>query len=151
MIKIEIFSEGVRLPYRKIGKKRIRDIALAAAAHLGLEGALITIIVTSDSYIKDINKKYRKINSPTDVLSFSNRDLPFPPACTGCEEMGDIFISMERAVSQAAEYQTDLITEVERLLIHGILHLIGYDHERSDKDKADMERVEEELLRLITV
>jgi probable rRNA maturation factor len=151
MIKIEIFSEGVRLPYRNVGKKKISYIARTAAGLLKLENVQITVIITNDSYIKAINKQYRKKNSPTDVLSFSNRDRPFPPVSVACEEMGDIYISIERAASQAEEYRTAFIDEVRRLLVHGILHLAGYDHERSKEDEAAMARKEEELCGAIGV
>jgi ssRNA-specific RNase YbeY (16S rRNA maturation enzyme) len=76
MITIEVFSEGIVLPYKGISKKNIADIAHAAAALLMLDNALVTIIVSDNAYIRTINKKYRGYNAPTDVLSFSNRDNP---------------------------------------------------------------------------
>ena len=145
MLRVEVFSEDVKLPRRGITKKGARTIAAAAAGLLGLESAAITVIMTSDDYIRGINKEYRGRNEPTDVVSFSNRDNPFPLAEMPDEEIGDIYISVDRIIAQAAEYGVTPPEELKRLIIHGVLHLVGYDHERSDADEEAMTRKEEDL------
>ena len=145
MIRIDVFNEGVRLPYNGITKKTIKDLASSAVELLSLRGARITVIITDDAYITTINKYYRGYDAPTDVLSFSYQDNPFPLEDEAPEDMGDIFISIERAARQAAEYRVALVQEIKRLIVHGILHLAGYDHERSKKEERIMARKEKEI------
>lgn len=99
----------------------------------------------SKTEMRKINKKYRKKNKPTDVLSFSRLEgekhpTPFP-------EVGDVLISLEVAKAQAKEYQTTLKEEVERLTVHGVLHLFGYDHELSPKEEKRMFSLQEKILK----
>ena len=145
MINIEIFSEGIRFPYKKIGRKKIRDIARKAAGLLMLENSRVTLIITDNAYIRTINKKFRGKDVPTDVLSFSYNDDQFPRVDATRENIGDIYISAEQATQQAEEYRTALIYEIRRLIVHGLLHLAGYDHEKSSEDEAVMMQKEEEL------
>lgn len=151
MTRIEIFREGVKLPYKNITKQIIKKIAAATAERLDIQNAYISIIVTDDAYIRNVNREFRGLNEPTDVISFSNRENPFPEVDPSQEEIGDIYISLERAERQAAEYRETLLDEVKRLVIHGMLHLIGYDHERSDEDEALMLQKEEEIIGFIDV
>lgn len=145
MVRVDVYNEGVKLPRRGVTKKRSREIALSAAQILGLENASITLIITSNEYIRGINNEYRGRNEPTDVVSFSNRDNPFPMAELPDEEIGDIFISLDRIISQAVEYSVTPPEELKRLIIHGLLHLVGYDHERSDADEKIMTDLEDDL------
>lgn len=150
MIRIDVFCEEVSLPFKNIGKNKIKAVASAAAELLELKNASITIIITSDAYIMKINQEFRGKDKPTDVISFSNRDNPFPEVDDSCEEIGDIYISLDRADRQSIEYRVSLQDELKRLIVHGVLHLVGYDHERSDEDEEIMMRKEEELCRIIT-
>lgn len=106
-----------------------------------------------------MNRNYRNMDRPTNVLAFpmldpaEDKDIPFPLPETGPDMapplLGDIVISMEKAQEEA---QTAGITRDERLsqlLIHGILHLVGYDHERGENDARKMEEKSLELIRLI--
>ncbi|HOD15707.1 MAG TPA: rRNA maturation RNase YbeY [Spirochaetota bacterium] len=151
MIKIELFREGITLPYKGVTRQKLIKIATAAAQLLDLKNASITIIATDDAYMRDINRKYRRHDEPTDVISFSNRDNPFPEIDADKEEIGDLYISIERADRQAREYRVSIDDEVKRLIVHGILHLVGYDHERSDSDEEIMLRKEDELCGSIDV
>jgi probable rRNA maturation factor len=151
MIQIDIFCEGLTLPYKKIAKRNIRSVVAAAADMLEVKKASITIIVTDDAYMRKINREFRGHDEPTDVISFSNRENPFPAIDDTSEEIGDVYISLERADRQAAEYRVSLNDEIKRLIVHGFLHLVGYDHERSDEDEELMLRKEEELCRAITL
>ena len=95
-------------------------------------GGPVQVILTDDVYMRELNATYRGKDQPTDVLSFdleaSAPDLP------GVDKIsGEIYISVERAEIQAAEQQTPLITEMARLLVHGLLHLAGYDHDTPER------------------
>jgi len=149
MTRIDVFCEELTLPYKKIGKKMIKTIASTAADMLELKNASISIIVSNDQYIRKINREFRGHDEPTDVISFSNRENPFPSIDDTCEEIGDIYISLDRADRQSHEYRVTLQDEVKRLIVHGILHLVGYDHERSDEDEEIMLRKEDEFCRRI--
>lgn len=89
----------------------------------------VTIAFVSDRKMRGLNKEFRGKNSTTDVLSF-----PFEANDFDIERdfLGDIVISLEQAQKQAAENNLDLETEIKQLIVHGILHLCGYDHETDD-------------------
>jgi probable rRNA maturation factor len=97
----------------------------------------VSVLLTDDREIKELNRAYRKIDRPTDVLSFPMKDSRM---------LGDIVISVDRAEEQAARYGVDLDEELSRLLIHGALHLAGYDHMRGGRQSGEMKKREEELL-----
>jgi rRNA maturation RNase YbeY len=145
MIQIELFREGISLPFKNVTRQKIIKIATAAAHQLDLKNASITLIITDDAYMRKINREFRGHDEPTDVISFSNRDNPFPEIDAESEEIGDLYISIERADRQALEYRVSLGDEMKRLIVHGMLHLVGYDHERSDSDEEIMLQKEDEL------
>lgn len=98
----------------------------------------VTVLLTSDAALRSLNKRFRGKNKPTDVLSF-----PVDQAQPGAEKLaGDLAISIPTARRQAAEQQHALATEVKVLVLHGLLHLAGYDHE---SDTGQMERRERKL------
>ena len=97
---------------------------------LRLADAELSLVVVSDRKMRALNRRYRGVDRPTDVLSFSLREGAGPPP-DGL--LGDVVISLETARRQAA-------VRGERLLIHGLLHLLGYDHERSAADADRMAR-----------
>lgn len=100
-----------------------------------------TIAFVSDRQIKDLNKRYRNFDNPTDVLSFPAEDE------TGAN-LGDIAISLERAGVQAHENGLTLDNEIAQLILHGLLHLCGYDHET---DNGQMNRLELKLRRKLGI
>ena len=146
---IEVYQEGVSLPDKGLSGDWVRRVAVACAERVGLKSARFSIIVTNDAYIRNINREFRSDDRPTDVISFSNRENPFPAVDDSSEEIGEIYISLQRAEEQAKEYMVSLVQETKRLIVHGILHLAGYDHERSDQDEELMLGLEEELCRTI--
>lgn len=103
------------------------------------ESRFVTIAFVSDRKMRGLNKTFRGKDSTTDVLSF-----PFEADEFETEEnnLGDIVISLEQAQKQSAENGLDLCTEVKQLILHGVLHLCGYDHETDD---GEMNRRELEL------
>lgn len=112
----------------------------------------VSIVLTDDAYIQELNKTYRKRNTPTDVLSFAMRDSvsseEFNFDFQGEEPLGDIVISLERAMDQAKEYGHTFKREVGYLAVHGMLHLLGYDHQTKE-EKRVMRQKEEEILKTI--
>jgi probable rRNA maturation factor len=105
------------------------------------KGKELTIAFVSDRKIRELNKIFRDKNKPTDVLSF-----PYEPDQYDFLEtdnfLGDIVISLETAQKQAAENKLLFETEIKQLILHGILHLCGYDHET---DAGEMNRIEIKL------
>lgn len=108
------------------------------------EAAELSIAVVSAEEIADLNEKYRGIQGPTDVLSFGCDD-PCPVESDQPVAIGDVVIAPEIAITQAAELDRTIEEELNLLLVHGILHLLGYDHE-SDEDAAVMQAREQLLL-----
>ena len=100
--------------------------------------ASATVAFVSDARIRDLNRTFRGIDKATDVLSFPN-DCTQPH---GDSELGDIAISMERAAAQAKENGLTLEEEIAQLILHGLLHLCGYDHET---DNGQMNKLELKL------
>jgi probable rRNA maturation factor len=93
----------------------------------------------TDREIRDLNRQYRGKDKPTDVLSFPLADALCPHL------LGDVIISIETATRQAQRRGHALLEELQTLLIHGILHLLGYDHEISRREALRMRRKEQEL------
>ena len=109
-----------------------------------------SVVITGNDEIQQINLQHRDIDKPTDVLSFPSCDdgvdFPLNPD-NGCFVLGDIVISFEKAVSQALEYGHPLERELAFLTVHGCLHLLGYDHERSKEDELEMFKLQERILK----
>ena len=146
-VKIEIFTEGaIKLPYNGINKKFLQTSLVKIAENLKIKNRIITLILTDNKYIQSINKLYRNIDTPTDVISFDYNDDPFPEIDLEVENLGDIYISMEKAEEQSESYKVEFPVEVKRLLVHGVLHLLGYDHEISKKEEERMKSLENKIL-----
>ena len=141
-----------RLPVTMIIRKCI-DATLQAE---GIETPCeINVLVTGDEEIRAINSASREIDKPTDVLSFpmftlepgnppENWDSYIDPE-TGLCPLGDMAISLERAIAQAKEFGHSVRREVGYLTIHSMLHLLGYDHLDEGVQKAQMRKREEEI------
>lgn len=106
------------------------------------EGAEVSLVFTDDSYIRVLNRNYRGVDSPTDVLSFAlDEGEPMPDA--GEEDLlGDVVISLQAALRQGEEYGHGIRREVAYLTAHGVLHLLGYDHQ--DEESRTVMREKEE-------
>jgi probable rRNA maturation factor len=89
----------------------------------------ITLTLVNDKFIKKINKKFRDKNEPTDIVSLSYLGKEFP----GQDMIGEIFISVETAEKQAEKLNHELLTELKFLFVHGVLHILGYEH-KSERD-----------------
>ena len=105
----------------------------------GVENSELSITLTNDEYIHALNKKFRGIDRATDVLSFAFRESDEPEIIgTDFEILGDIIISLERAKVQADEFGHSFLREIIFLEVHGLLHLLGYDH-IDDNERIEME------------
>ena len=148
---INVFLEGrAALPFDGITRRRIKSSAERACEMAGVSGTSMSVILTDDDRITAINKRYRNRNRPTDVISFVYSEAPLPSVHGIPETLGYIYISLERAERQAERYDAGPAEELLRLLVHGILHLAGYDHERSKLDETIMREKEIEMLRPLT-
>ncbi len=123
------------LTLEKIDKKFLEKAFLATQKTLGEKIKEISLVLVNDEKIREINKKYRQKNKITDVLSF--------------EELNEIFISLPQAKRQAKRLKHSLNCELTRLFVHGIVHLAGFDHEYSEKEAREMERIENKILEKI--
>ena len=109
----------------------------------------VSVLVTDDAALHQLNRDYRNVDVPTDVLSFAAEEeedssgpaFVLPPDAP--RYLGDIAISYERVLAQAAEYGHSRERELAYLTAHGVLHLLGYDHERGDDDATAMRMREE--------
>ena len=104
----------------------------------------VTIAFVSDRQMKDLNKRFRNVNRSTDVLSFPAEEAGAPIGTN----LGDIAVSLERATTQAEENGLTLEMEIAQLILHGLLHLCGYDHE---SDQGQMNRLELQLRRKLGI
>lgn len=125
-------------------------VRLAAEVMAGEEvppGTSLAVLVTDDDEIRAMNRQFLGIDEPTDVLAFPDEsDEEFISGYEGPPHLGDVAISLPTAVRQAAEAGHGLEREVSHLLVHGILHLRGYDHVTGPEDEARMRTREERYL-----
>jgi len=132
----------------KINLRKIKEKIKMALQHLKVdEKTEISVLFTDDKFIRSLNNKYRGIDKPTDVLSFSlSEGSVKTPESESDTLLGDIIISVETAQRQADKLNHSREKELAVLLIHGLLHLTGYDHEK-DKDYKIMREKESEILK----
>jgi probable rRNA maturation factor len=112
----------------------------------------VSVVLANDKYIQALNLQYRGKDCSTDVLSFALNEGEEPQVHDGPEEvlLGDIIISVETATRQAQEYAHSLERELAYLTVHGMMHLLGYDH-MEEEDKKEMRQEEEHVLSLLGI
>jgi probable rRNA maturation factor len=108
-----------------------------------LKDVIFNCIIVDNEYIHKLNKEYRKIDRPTDVITFALEDVE--DIKTTPRLLGDIYISIDKAKSQAEEYGHSLKREICFLAIHGFYHLLGYDHQTKEEEKIMFQKQEEVL------
>lgn len=135
----------------------ISKAAERAAVLEGLRNFAATIVLADNDMLRELNRTFRQIDAPTDVLSFPNNDLSGPISGemqsglrleedeAGRVDLGDIYISVERAQEQGLEFGNTLTEELCFLAVHGMLHLMGYDH-IIPEDEALMRQRQREAL-----
>ena len=129
-------------PFRDVSKPTIRLWANRMLLELGLDEAELSIALTDDEEIHELNRVFRHRDRPTDVLAFAMREgepigaHPVLDAANSRPEMlGDVVVSVETARRQAARRGRALERELCELLAHGLLHLVGYDHQTQDETR----------------
>ncbi len=141
---LDVRTDLSEYPY--IDEQFVHKVLQAAGEHLHTSGE-VSVSFVSDAEIHELNRTYRGVDRPTDVLSFALREgediLPEPE--DGAEMLGDIVISIPTAVRQAEEYGHSVEREVGFLLVHGFLHLLGYDHEDEESER-EMFGLQDEVL-----
>ena len=132
-------------------KMLVRRTVLETLEYEGMENDVeVSVTFVDDKGIKELNNKFRKKDAPTDVLSFplfdyeGESDEPIFDELS--HNLGDIVISLERAMAQANEFGHSFEREVAFLVAHSMLHLLGYDHETGEEDEADMRRRQSEIM-----
>lgn len=128
----------------KIEKKLIRDIIKYTFKKLKVGKCEVNIIFVNLEEIHLINKNYRGIDRPTDVISFALEDNE-DKCVSDVRVLGDIYICMEKVYEQAKEYGHSYMREMAFLTVHGLLHLLGYDHMEKEDEKI-MFGLQEEIL-----
>lgn len=131
---------------RKVSSPQWRNFGEQVLNLLGRDDDEATIAFVSDRTIRELNRRFRDKDYPTDVLSFPNRAASFETE--NKFHLGDIVISVERAAAQAKQERHRFAVEVKRLILHGLLHLRGYDHET---DNGEMRRIELRLRRRLGI
>ena len=121
---------------------RLDRQARAILSDVGEASAELGILFVGDQRMRSLNRQYRGKDRTTDVLAFAMREAPHSSSSL----LGDVVIAVPTAVRQAKEGQRSLDEELTVLLVHGILHLCGYDHERSEKEARRMHRRERMIL-----
>ena len=144
-MQIDISSQALKAP--EGWESFSVDVARAVLEYLHLQEAELSILLCDDGTIHPLNRDYRGKDKPTDVLSFAQREGEF--AFIDDNLLGDVIISMDTTIRQATERQHSVETELRVLLVHGILHLLGYDHIEDDEAEV-MEAKEREILAVIT-
>jgi probable rRNA maturation factor len=137
---IEVIDRQRRLT---VDHERCRKLAARALRAIGKTDADVTIAFLSDQKMRALNRSFRGLNKTTDVLSFPNDD-----EFAGAANLGDIAISVERAEKQATKNGLSLEGEIGQLILHGLLHLCGYDHET---DNGEMNALELRLRRRLGI
>ena len=129
---------------------KIKPFLNSIMKKLNFSNEEVSVMFSSDSFIKALNSHYRNIDSTTDVLSFEN-DLEYED-CAKWKNVGDIVISLETLSKNAEYFEVSENLELKRLLIHGLLHLNGYDHgeehiEKNKEPECEMLKIQENLLK----
>ena len=132
------------------------DASLRALIRKAVNGALkyekfekiaeVSVTFTDDPKIHELNREYRDVDRPTDVLSFPMYSEEDEDAV-----LGDIVISLERAQAQSLEYGHSFEREVAFLCVHSVLHLLGYDHETGEEDEREMFARQDEIMKMLEI
>jgi len=131
---VEVVNRQRRLP---VDCERWREFAARALRVVPAKGAGATVAFVSDRAMRELNRRWRGKRGTTDVLSFPSGQEEFEKG-EGLS-LGDVVVSVEQAARQAAEHGLDFEGEVAQLILHGLLHLCGYDHERDDGEMNALE------------
>ena len=114
---------------------RLRRLVRETLSRLGVDGAEVSLLLAGDGRLRELNRTWRGVDRPTDVLSFPGDEI-LPD---GMRFLGEIVISVDRAAEQARSLGHSLERELEELTLHGLLHLLGHDHETDGGEMDELE------------
>ncbi len=137
----------------KLDTPAVRRLVKLVLEDHGASGSDLTVVFARDPFVRRLNASYRDVDRPTDVLAFSMMDER-PPVVEGEAPepervLGDVVISIDRALEQAPRYNVSVEREVLKLVAHGVLHLLGHDHE-TPVERTKMRRLENRYLRKLS-
>jgi len=128
--------------------KKVRRATQTILTELGLLDAELSVLLVDDTRIRDLNRRYLNRDKPTNVLAFPMREGEFSTLHPNL--LGDLVISVETAKRQSSRFGLSKMEMVILLMVHGILHLIGYEHEGTKKGAREMSLKQKELFRIAT-
>ncbi|MFC1871212.1 rRNA maturation RNase YbeY [Chloroflexota bacterium] len=145
-----LIDDGVETPLAADWLYEVVEQTLnAEGINSGIE---VGLVVTGQERVHQLNRDYRGVDEPTDVLAFAATeevdDSPFVSPPDGVKHLGEVIISYPRAVEQAAESRHPVEREMAILIIHGVLHLLGYDHDEPEREQP-MKAREAEILKTV--
>ena len=145
-MEIEIRREPEHLTVSMEDMDAVRRVVETVGRLYGAEEAEVSVTLTDDAHIHVLNREYRGVDRPTDVLSFALMESDEPEIIGGASEvLGDLVISLERVQAQAEEYGHSALRELSFLTVHGMLHLLGYDHMEED-ERLEMETEQRHIM-----
>lgn len=142
MNKIEVF---VQIDEELKELETVEKVLYSAMEKEKLENTSFNLIIVNNEYIHELNRTYRKIDRETDVITFALEDEDTIVLPTDERILGDIYISIDRARSQAVDYGHSFLRELSFLAVHGFYHLLGYDHMTKEEEKVMFGKQEEVL------
>lgn len=129
-----------------VDEEKLLHVVAHLLSYVERPTATVTLVVTTDEAVQALNRDYRGVDAPTDVLSFAAQenaptapalaDLPPALAAELAGYLGDVIIAYPYAARQAAHYQNSVADELRLLAVHGVLHLLGYDHATAEEEAA---------------
>ena len=136
---ISNYPEDLQVPAEYV--QNVTAAAEKVGELYGVDNGEVSITLTNNDYIHELNREYRGIDRPTDVLSFALNESEEPEVTGGSDinVLGDLVISVERAEEQAKDFGHSVKREMAFLTVHGMLHLLGYDH-MEEADRLEMEK-----------
>lgn len=136
---ISNYPEDLKVPAEYV--QNVTAAAEKVGELYGVDNGEVSITLTNNDYIHELNREYRGIDRPTDVLSFALNESEEPEVTGGSDinVLGDLVISVERAEEQAKDFGHSVKREMAFLTVHGMLHLLGYDH-MEEADRLEMEK-----------
>ena len=142
MNKVELFNQTEKEISELDTVLKVLDSALKKE---NLDNVSFNLIIVDNEYIHELNRDYRNIDRETDVITFALEDEDSIILPSDERVLGDIYISIDKAESQALEYGHSLLRELSFLAVHGFYHLLGYDHMTEEDEKVMFKKQEEVL------
>ena len=151
-MEITIGREPENLDVPQEDVDAVRRAVLTVGELYGVMDAEVSVTLTDDAHIHVLNRDYRGVDRPTDVLSFALTESEEPAIIDApCSVvLGDLVISLERAATQAEEYGHSFLRELSFLTVHGMLHLLGYDH-IEEEDRLEMEEEQRHVMDVLGI